>query len=122
MRHEQGGHAFGAILLHTLETTFLKFEIPDSQHLIGQQNIWPHIDSHRECQPHVHPARVTLDRNVDKFGKSCEFDNLVEMILDNRGTNSIHGRIQEDVFPPAQVGLKAGSEREQRHDPAATDD
>ena len=74
---------------------------------------------HREGQPHVHAARIALDRRVEEFLDLGEGDDLVELAADLGARHAEDGAVEIDVLAPGQLGMKAGADLEQAGDPAA---
>src|SRR3981081_377527 len=69
-----------------------------------------------EGQAHVHAARGTLHRRVDKpfdFGKG---DNLVELAIDFSFVHAENRAVEIDVLAAGELGMKAGADFEQRAD------
>ena len=56
---------------------------------------------------------------VDRVLELGEGDDLVEALADLRALEAVDRAVQEDVLAPAEVGVEAGAELEQRADPAA---
>ncbi len=68
----------------------------------------------RKRQPHVHPARIPLDRSVDECLDASEIDDLIESALDFAFAHPENGAAQKNVLASAQLGLKTRADFEQR--------
>src|SRR5215212_5048357 len=71
-----------------------------------------------KCQAHIHSARETLYRSVEKFFDLGESDNLIEPHFDLGTTHSEDCSIQIDIFACGQFGMKSGAHLKQTCDPS----
>jgi hypothetical protein len=67
-----------------------------------------------ERQANMHAARVALDRNVDETADPRELDNLVKLGRDFTAAHPEERSVQVDVVAPAELGVKARTDFEQR--------
>ena len=66
---------------HLAEALLLERDVADRQHLVDDQDLRLEVRGDRERQPHVHAARVALDRRVDELLDPGEVDDLVELAV-----------------------------------------
>ena len=85
-------------LLHLAQALALKLGVADRQHLVDDQDLRLQVRGHRERQPHVHAARVALDRRVDEPLDPGELDDLVELRLDLAPAHAEDRAVEEDVL------------------------
>ena len=71
-----------ADVVHLAEALLLKRDVADREHLVDEQDLRLEVRRHRERQPHLHAARVVLDRRVDEPLDFGEGDDLVELPCD----------------------------------------
>ena len=69
-------------VLHLAEALLLELGVADRQHLVDDQDLRLEMRRHGEGEPHVHAARVALDRRVEELLDLGEGDDLVELALD----------------------------------------
>jgi hypothetical protein len=79
------------------------------------------VRGHRECEPNVHPARVTLHGRVDELLDAGELDDVGELALDLPAFHAEDRAVQEDVLAAGQLGVEARTDLEQAADAAADD-
>src|SRR5262249_40336068 len=77
---------------------------------------------HREGEPHLHAAGITLDRCVDKLLHTREVYDLVELAFDLGAAHTENGAVKIDVFASGELGMKAGADLEQTCDAADDSD
>ena len=63
---EEHGAPGAAELLHATEAAALELRVPDGEHLVDEQDLGLEVRGDGEREPHVHAARVALDRRVDE--------------------------------------------------------
>ena len=100
----------------------LELGVADRQHLVDEQDLRLEVGGDREGEPHVHPARVALDRRVDELLDLGELDDLVEPRRDLASAHAEDRAVEEDVLAPGQLGVEAGADLEQAADAAAQRD
>ena len=71
-----------------------------------------------EREPHVHAARVALDRRVEEPLDPGELDDLVELASDLGRAHAEDRAVEVDVLAAGELGVKAGADLEQRADAA----
>ena len=69
-------------VLHLVQALLLEARVADREDLVHHQDLRLQMGSHGERQPHVHAARVVLDRRVEELLDLGEGDDLVELPLD----------------------------------------
>src|SRR5262249_4137540 len=111
--------ALRADLLHLGETLFLKLRIADSQDFINQQHFRLQMRRHSKRESHVHPARITLHRRVEKLFDLRKRDYLVELAIDLRLLHAENRAVEIDVFTASQFGVETGADFQQRADAPA---
>ena len=102
------------------EAPLLEGLVADAEHLVDEQDLGLEERRDGECQPHVHAARVPLHRRVDEPLHLGEPDDVVELRADLGPPHAEDRAVQEDVLSAGQLGMKAGSDLEQRADPPVT--
>ena len=80
---------------------FWKCDVADRQHFVDDQNLGFKVRRDGERQPHVHPARVVLDRRVDETLDFGERDDLVELPVDLGLVHAEDRAVQVDVLAAA---------------------
>src|SRR5438067_1399663 len=96
---EEDGPARIADALHLPETLALELGITDGEYLVNQQDLRLEVRGDGEREPHVHPARVPLDRRADVVLDPRELDDLVEPARDLGAPHAQDRAVQEDVVP-----------------------
>src|SRR5204863_2806656 len=120
VRHDDDCLTARTELVELLEALLLELGIPYGEHLVDQQDVWVDVDRHGETQPHVHARRVVLHRRVDEVLEAGERDDLVESLVELLLGQAEDRAIEEDVLPPCQLGVEAGTELEERRDLAVS--
>ena len=72
-----------------------------------------------EREPHVHPARVALDRGVDELLDAGELDDVVEALLDLLALHAEDRAVEIDVLAPGELLVEARADLEQAADATA---
>ena len=65
-------------LAHLAEALALERRVADREHLVDEQDLRLEVGGDGEGEPHVHAARVALDRGVEELLDLGELDDLVE--------------------------------------------
>ena len=104
------------MLLHPAEAAALELRVADGEHLVDEQDLRLEMRGDREREPHVHAARVALDRRVDELLDAGEVDDLVELPRDLAALHAEDRAVQEDVLAPGQLRVEAGADLEQAAD------
>src|SRR3546814_18707092 len=60
--------------------------------------------------PHIHAARVALNRGVQKFLDLGKIDDLVEFPQDFLALHAKNRSVQENIFAAGKFGMKTGSD------------
>ena len=118
VRDEEHGSTGGPDLFHTAEASGLELRVADGEDLVDQEDLGLEVRGDRECEPHVHSARVPLDRRVDEPLDTRELDDLAKLLLDLAPLHAEDRAVQVDVLAPGQLGVEAGSDLEQAPDAA----
>ena len=93
---------------------FWNVGVADREHLVDEQDLRLEVRRHGEGQPHVHAARVALDRRVEELLDLGERDDLVELAVDLGPAHAEDRAVEVDVLAAGQLGMKAGADLEQR--------
>ena len=94
----------------------------DGQDLVEQEDLGLEVGSHREGQPHVHAARVALDRGVEELLQAGELDDGVELPVDLGLVHAEDRPVQVHVLATGQLGVEPGAHLEQAADTAPQPD
>ena len=105
-------------LAHLLQGASLEVHVPDGEHLVDDEDLGIEVGGDREGQAHEHAARVALHRRVDEGPDAGEVDDLLVAVEDVPSTEAQQRPVEEDVLAPRELGVKAGSDLEQRGRPA----
>ena len=68
-------------------------------------------------QAQVHAAGIALDGGIDKFLNLGKSYDLVKFLIDFNALHAQDRTVQVNIFTPAEFGMKAGANFEQRADP-----
>src|SRR3546814_5293170 len=60
--------------------------------------------------PHIHAARVALNRGVQKFLDLGKIDDLVEFPQDFLALHAKNRSVQENIFAAGKFGMKTGAD------------
>ena len=99
----------------------LELGVADGEHLVHEQDLRLEVRGHREREPHVHAARVPLDRRVEERRHAGEVDDLGQLARDLAASHAEDGAVQVDVLAAGQLGMEARADLEQAADAAADD-
>ena len=95
---------------------FWNVGVADREHLVDEQDLRLQMRRDGERQPHVHAARVALDRRVEELLDLGEGDDLVELAADLGPAHAEDRAVEEDVLAAGQLGMESGADLEQRAD------
>src|SRR5687768_6581351 len=118
MAHEQDRPPINPDLIDLREAFLLKLRIAHRQNFINQQNFRFQMRRNTKRKPHVHAARITLHRRVDKLLNFRECDDLIKLALDLRLAHPEDRAIEIDVFATREFRMKTRADFEQRADAA----
>src|SRR4029077_18720853 len=94
---DDGGPTFvRGDVFHFRETFFLKLGVADGQNLVDEENLRVEVRGDGEGKPHVHAARVTFYRRVEKSFDLSEGNYLVEFSLNFRARHSEDRAVEEN--------------------------
>ena len=113
MAHENDGSSFASDVTHLRQAALLELRVADGEHLIDDQDVRLEVRGNREREAEIHAAGISLHRRINKTCDAGEFDDLVETALDVAPVHAKDGAVQEDVFAPRQLGMKARPDFEQ---------
>src|SRR5438034_2810755 len=86
-------------LCYGIEAFHPKGEIPDSQNLVKEQDVWLNeFRRYRETQSHLHPRTIALHRRIDEISNLSKLDNLVEFAGDLLFGHSKDGAIYINIL------------------------
>ena len=74
---------------------------------VNDENICIDMCDYRKSQAHHHPARIRLDRLVDKFANLSEVEDVVEPGVSLLAQEPQHGRVHVNVFAPGELRIEA---------------
>src|SRR3546814_13117281 len=63
-----------------------------------------------ESEPHIHAARVALNRGVQKFLDLGKINDLVEFPQDFLALHAKNRSVQENIFAAGKFGMKTGAD------------
>ena len=110
-----------ALLLEPRDATealALERLVADREDLVEEQDVRVQERGDGEAEANGHPRRIGPYRAVDRVLELGEGDDLVEALPDVRAAEPVDRTVQEDVLAPREIGMKPGSELEQRADPS----
>ena len=99
--------AFGNAL-HSAQTFPLEVRVAHCQHFVDYQDLGIQMSRHGKGQPHIHAARITLDRRVQKLLRFGERNNLIEFPPDFVLAHPQDGAVEIDVLTARQFGMETG--------------
>ena len=82
--HEKDGAAFARNFPHFAKTLLLETRIPNSQHLVDDQDFRVQVGCYSKSQAHMHAAGIVLHRRVDKLLNFCKSHDFVEFSVNFR--------------------------------------
>src|SRR5690606_29883057 len=97
----------------------LKRDIADREHFVNDQHFRFEMCGDRKGKPHIHSARVVLDRCVKKRSDLGKLDDLIELSLYLRAFHTEDRTVKKDVLAAAQFSVKSGADRQQTAEAAA---
>jgi hypothetical protein len=118
-------HDRSALLLEgedAAEALPLERLVADGEDLVEEEDVGVEECRDREAEAHGHPGRVRPHRAVDRVLELGERDDLVEAPADLGARKTLDRAVQEDVLAPCEIQVEAGTELEQRPDPALRTD
>ena len=118
VRHQDDRHTLPSQLEQVIEAPALELLVTDRDDLVDHQDVGLHVHRDRETEPHVHAARVVLDRRVDEVFEPGELDDVVDDRVDLASRQPEDRAVEVDVLAAGQLGVEAGAELEQRRDAA----
>ena len=119
VRHEDDRAARRVDVLHPPEAARLELGVAHAQNLVHEHDLGLEVRRDREGEADVHPARVALHRRVEELLDAGELGDLRQLGLDLAALHAEDRAVQEDVLPPGELGVEAGSDLEQAADAAA---
>ncbi len=105
-------------VLHFSETLCLKLGVAHGQDLVDQKNFGIEVGGDGEGEPHIHSARVPLDRGVEKPFDFGEGDDLIEFSFDLRALHPEDCAVEENIFASGKLRMKTRPDFEERADAA----
>src|SRR6185436_13379900 len=72
------------------------------------------VHCYGETEPHVHARGVGPNGNVLELLQLCEVDDLLEVLVDVTAREPVDRRIEIHVLDARELGMKAGSDLDQR--------
>ena len=92
------------------DALMLEVGVPHRQDFIHQQDIRIEVDGDREGQADVHAVGVSMNRLVDELPDLGELEDGSQARLHLGAGHSQDITVEEDVFPPGEVGVEARSQ------------
>ena len=119
VRDEEHGAPRAGDLLDPAHAALLELVVADGEHLVDDQHLRVEVRRDGECEPHVHPARVPLDRRVDELPDPAELDDVVELRVDLAPLHAEDRAVQVRVLAARQLGMEARADLEDAPDATA---
>src|SRR2546429_2323377 len=113
MCHEQNRSAAVDDFVHLRKAFLLELCVAHGQHFIDNEDLRIQVRGHGECQSHIHPTRVTLDRRLEKSFGSGKIYDVVEFRVNLASAHAQYSSVQIHVFTSAKIRMKAGANVEQ---------
>ena len=82
VRNEEHGPSLLRHIFHLAEAFLLERGVTDGENFVDEKYLGLEMRRHREREPHVHAARVPLDRGVDELLHFREVDDRIELTGD----------------------------------------
>jgi len=113
--HTDDGAALALEGAHLVEALALEGLVADGEHLVDEEDLRLDVDGDGEPEPDVHARRIELDLVVDHPLDlvTGEVHDVVEPLGDLGPLETQQRAVEEDVLPPAEVGLEPGAELQQ---------
>src|SRR5699024_7576027 len=92
--------------------------VSNSEHFVDEKNLRLEMRGDSEREAHVHAARVALDGSVDGLLDLGELDDRIELPRDLVLSHAEYRAREKNVLSSGKLGVKAGSNFEQRADSA----
>src|ERR1035441_3865452 len=118
MTYEQHSAPALAHVLHFAKTLLLKLRIAYREDFVHDKNVRFQVRRHGESKAHIHTAAVAFHRRVQKLLHFGKCHDLVELLLNLHPCHSEDRAVEEDVFPPGQLWVKAGTDFQEAGDAA----
>ena len=87
MADEDDGASVPRDVAHLAEALLLELDVADGEHLVDEEDLGLEVRGDGEREPHLHPARVALDRSVEEALDTGELDDVVEPPRDLRAAH-----------------------------------
>src|SRR5258708_32692124 len=91
-------------ILHLAKTFALELRVPDGEDFIDKYNFWIEMSGDGEGESHIHSARITFHRRVEKFLDLGEGNNLIELSPDFGASHSPNRAGHANFFPAGYLG------------------
>src|SRR6266404_4340187 len=118
VRNEKDRPSLVADILHLVHALPLKRGVTYCQYLINDQYLRLQMRRDRERQPHIHAARIALDRHLQKLLDLGECHNLIEAAVDFFFAHPEDAAVEVDVFAAGEFGVEAGADLQKAADAA----
>ncbi len=119
MGDEQHGDFALTQLLELAHAAIGEHGIAHGQRLVDDEDLGVHVDGRGEGQPHVHAARIFLDRAGDEVADLGEGLDGRHGALDLGAGEPHNFAVEKDVLAPGEFGIEACAQLEQRRDAPA---
>ena len=101
-------------LPHFAQALLLEGRVADGQHFIHQENFRFQMSRHGKGQPHIHSARISFDRRVNKLLQLRKSQNLIKLRGNFMLFHPQNDAIHKDVFAAGQLRMKTRAHLQQR--------
>ncbi len=118
MGHDQERDPPELHLLDLRDALLRELLVADGEDFVDQENVGIDVDGDREPEADVHARGVGLDRLVEVRADVRELDDPVEALVDLAAREAEHDPVDVDVLAPADLGVKARSQLDERRDPS----
>src|SRR5229473_2710702 len=113
MCHEQNGPAAVDDFVHLRKALLLELRVTHGQHFIDNEDLGIQVRGDRECQPHIHAARVMFDGSFEKLLSPREIYDFIELRVDLAPAHAQDGSVQINILTSGEVWMKASANVEQ---------
>ena len=118
MADEQDRAALAGDVLHLAQALALEVSVADGEHLVDEQDVRLEVGGDGEAEPHVHAARVVLDRRVEERPTPANSTISSNCVAISCAAHAEDRAVEEDVLAAGQLGVEPGADLEQRADAA----
>src|SRR5207249_7906474 len=121
MTDKQDRAALARDVAHLAEALPLKCNVADREYLVDDQDVGLEVGRHGEREPHIHAARVVLDRRVQEGFDTGKVDYLIELALNLPTPHAENCTVHVDVLAPGEFAVKPGPDLKETAEVAVDD-